>query len=248
VRALFWARRLRNGIKKLAAGLRPFGESVWPGVKNDLFVAHESIYLYFASLVAGRRVLDAGCGTGYGSALLARSGAASVLAVDIDRFSIRYARRRYSAPNLTFLTADCERLDLPEASLDVIVSSNVLEHLDRPERFLALAADALTAGGRLVVALPPITYAAALEQHERIRYHRSNLSVDGWLELFARCGWSVAVLAHRYAPEPALPDFRSLEPSRLSAGDFTVLPSHRNAVYAEPPITVVYALARERPG
>src|SRR5262249_45035184 len=93
-------RRLRNGVAKVAAGLTPFGESVWPGVRNDLFVAHESIYAYFATFAQGRRVLDAGCGAGYGALALARAGARSVLAVDIDRRNIAYGRRHFAHPSI----------------------------------------------------------------------------------------------------------------------------------------------------
>src|SRR5689334_18904699 len=100
--------RVSNGIRKVAAGLRPFSESVWPGVRDDLFVAHESIYVFAQRFVAGQNVLDAGCGTGYGSFLLARSGASSVLGVDRDRSSVRFAKRRYQADNLAFRVTDLE--------------------------------------------------------------------------------------------------------------------------------------------
>ena len=89
--------RAINPIRKVAAGLRPFSESVWPGVRNDLFVAHESIYRYFGERVRGLEVLDAGCGTGYGSRILAESGARHVVGIDLDRHDIRYARRHYGS-------------------------------------------------------------------------------------------------------------------------------------------------------
>jgi len=60
----YWHKRFLNGMRKVASGLRPFNESVWPGVRNDLFVAHESLYQLAAPYAAGARVLDAGCGTG----------------------------------------------------------------------------------------------------------------------------------------------------------------------------------------
>src|SRR5947208_2883717 len=80
--------RFRNGVAKVAAGLTPFGESVWPGVRNDLFLAHESIYRFFTMHASGKRVLDAGCGAGYGSYALAQAGALSVQGVDRDHRNI----------------------------------------------------------------------------------------------------------------------------------------------------------------
>jgi hypothetical protein len=52
--------RVMNGVRKVAAGLRPFNESVWPGVRNDLFVAHQSIYHFASQYVVDRSLLDAG--------------------------------------------------------------------------------------------------------------------------------------------------------------------------------------------
>lgn len=43
--------RTINGLRKVAAGLKPFSESVWPGVRNDLFVANQSIASLRASVV-----------------------------------------------------------------------------------------------------------------------------------------------------------------------------------------------------
>lgn len=236
--------RLRNGLAKVAAGLTPFGESVWPGVRNDLFLAHESIYRFFAGRVRGRRVLDAGCGAGYGSHALAVAGAASVQAVDIDKRNISYARRHFSHPAIRFDVADLDSFSAPPASFDLVVSSNVLEHLEDPEHFLATVAASLAAGGEVLVAIPPITFAGALAEHRRIQHHRSNLTVDQWLSLFQAQAWNVSIHAHRYLPDPSAPDFRSPYPSALEPAGFAFLPATRDALYADPPITALFILTR----
>lgn len=245
--------RFRNGVLKVAAGLTPFGESVWPGVRNDLYVAHESIYRFFASQAGGRRVLDAGCGMGYGAHALALAGAHSVRAFDVDPRSILYAKRHYAHESTTFAVADLESLSLPAASLDLAVSSNVLEHLERPARFLQALAGALEPGGAALIALPPITSPDSAAQHDRIRYHRSNFSIDEWLSLFREQGWQTTTHAHRYPEDPSAPDFGSPFPSRLNPEGFVFLTESRDSLYREPPITVLYSLTRthhgpDRPG
>lgn len=236
--------RIRNGVAKVAAGLTPFGESVWPGVRNDLFLAHESIYRYFATFADGRRVLDAGCGAGYGPFALAQAGARSVRALDIDRRSIAYGRRHYAHPAIEFAVADLDRLDLTEGSLDLVVSSNCLEHLNEPARFLGQVRKALSPGGLAVLAVPPITSPQLLEENRGIHFHRSNLTVDGWLGLVGSVGWNeVTVVAHRYTESP-LPDFNSPVRSRLSPHAFTFTSTTRDAVYSDVPITVVFVLSR----
>ena len=147
----YWLQRASNGIRKVASGLRPFGESVWPGVRNDLFVAHESIDRFFSNFAKGRRLLDGGCGTGYGAFHLAKNGAFSVAAIDADRLSIRYARKHFAADNLTFDVGDLEELPYQRASFDLVVSSNALEHLRNPSRFLQGLQRVLTSDGKAII-------------------------------------------------------------------------------------------------
>jgi len=235
--------KLTNGIRKLLAGLRPFGESVWPGVRNDLFVAHRSIYLFFARHVADRRVLDAGCGTGYGSLELAVAGARSVLGIDVDRLSIRYARKHFRAPNLHFEAVDCEEMGEVDQTFDVIVSSNVIEHLEDPRAFLDSAGELLGAHGILVIAVPPILSDADLARHQGIHYHRANLSVDGWLALFNDAGWRAEIFRHDYSGSSRL-DFGSPNPSRATPEELTFTPADRDGLYARAPITALFVLQR----
>jgi SAM-dependent methyltransferase len=98
-------------------------------------------------------VLDAGCGVGYGSALLA-SRARRVVGVDRANDAIAYARRRYGAPNVDFREADLLSLDLPDASFDVVCSFEVIEHLQEQERFVAEVARVLRPGGAFLVSTP----------------------------------------------------------------------------------------------
>jgi 2-polyprenyl-3-methyl-5-hydroxy-6-metoxy-1,4-benzoquinol methylase len=240
----YWQARVANGLRKVAAGLRPFNESVWPGVRNDLFVAHESLYRLAAPRASGARVLDAGCGTGYGAAIFAEAGAKSVLAVDVDPFSVRYARRRFRHPALTFRRADCQRLSLPPRSFDLVFSSNVLEHLERPEAFLSAAFDVLSDGGAAVLAVPPITTEGVLEENRGIHYHRSNLTLAAWAELLARLPWSLTLFHHRYTGAAPPPDFRSPFPSARPASEFALVEGTVEEAYRDCPYTAVFVARR----
>jgi 2-polyprenyl-3-methyl-5-hydroxy-6-metoxy-1,4-benzoquinol methylase len=243
-RLRYWQARLLNGTRKVASGLRPFNESVWPGVRNDLFVAHKSLYQLAAPYAAGARVLDAGSGTGYGAAVFAGAGARSVLAVDLDSFSIRFARRHFPHPAITFRRADCEKLALPSQSLDLVFSSNVLEHLEHPEAFLATAFDALVPGGLAVLAVPPIITEAVLQENRGIPYHRSNLTLSEWAALLSRFSWSVTLYHHRFVGSGPPPDFTSPFPSRLSISDFSLSEGTVEEAYRSCPLTAVFLARR----
>lgn len=234
-------RRVINGMRRIATGLPPAGEAVWPGVRNDLFVAHESVYHFAARFVANRRVLDAACGTGYGSDILAASGATEVLGIDIDSRRIAYAARHHRRPNLEYRVGDCAALDLPAKAFDFIVSSNTLEHLDDPAAFLASAADLLVADGELLVVVPPVLSAADLAEHANNRHHVSSLSVRAWAELFAAGGWSLRFFSHR--SDVAL-DFGSPLPSHAAVSDFAFIEEPLSAAYVRAPLSAAYLLRR----
>jgi SAM-dependent methyltransferase len=114
---------------------------------------HVTRYLFAVKRIAGLRVLDAACGTGYGSSILARA-AASVTGVDNDPTTIAFASRRWGSASTAFVMADVQRLPFAGGSFDAIVSFETIEHVPDPERFLSECARVLVAGGRLVISTP----------------------------------------------------------------------------------------------
>lgn len=134
----------------------PFtGERFTPECVREIAYEHWHRYAFVRPLAAGRRVLDAACGEGYGSALLARAGG-QVLGVDIGADAVAHARSRYAGqPGLRFEQGDATALDgLPDASFDLIVSFETLEHVLAQERLLDGFARLLAPGGLLLVSTP----------------------------------------------------------------------------------------------
>jgi 2-polyprenyl-3-methyl-5-hydroxy-6-metoxy-1,4-benzoquinol methylase len=237
----FVVTRVWNAARKLASGLPLGGEAVWPGVRNDLFVAHESIYRFAAAWAAGRRVLDAACGTGYGSVLLAQAGARSVTGVDLNRRRVSFAARTFRAPQLDFEVADCESLQFDDSSFDLVVSSNTLEHLHRPERFLRHASRLLSPDGRLIVAVPPVLSEADVRAHALNHAHVTNRSVREWSDLFLAEGWACRYFNHR-CRRPL--DFAAPHHSDVEATSFEFLEGDIGEAYVAAPITAIYLLRR----
>jgi len=215
-------RRLLNAVRKVRAGLRLRGESISPEVPNDLYQAHRSIYLFAGRLVEDRRVLDLGCGSGYGTSLLEEHGARAVVGLDLDPRSIRYARRRFCREDVEFRVGDAEALPPDLGRFDFVVASNVLEHLRSPQRAVERIARRLSPRGRLFVAVPPIVDEQGLAVHEAIPYHRSNLLIEQWQELLGRHFRDLEAWRH-LPPEGAQLDFSDPFPSRVHAEDFRFL-------------------------
>ena len=134
----------------------PFtGERFTPECVREIAHEHWHRYAFARTLASGRRVLDAACGEGYGSALLAAAGA-RVLGVDVDPATIAHARTRYAGlDGLRFEVGDATALDaLPDATFDLIVSFETLEHVHDQDRLLDGFARLLAPGGVLLVSTP----------------------------------------------------------------------------------------------
>ncbi len=134
------------------------GERVIPGeVDIDLLNEHLARYTFAARLSRGKRVLDAGCGAGYGSAELAR-GAERVVGMDRAAEAVEFAREHYRAPNLWFERGSCTALPHADASFDLVVAFEVIEHLENWRQFLAEARRVLAPCGQFIVSTPNRLY------------------------------------------------------------------------------------------
>ena len=100
-------------------------------------------------------VLDAACGTGYGSRILAEK-AAQVYGIDISEDAVQYARKKYISENINFQTMSVEKLDFPDNFFDLIVSFETIEHVEHEIqiRFLAEIKRCLKPTGVLIMSTP----------------------------------------------------------------------------------------------
>ncbi|MDQ4021681.1 MAG: glycosyltransferase, partial [Actinomycetota bacterium] len=127
---------------------------------DDLQVVYEHYHRYaLASRFAtGARVLDLGCGEGFGPALLA-SGARDVVGIDIDPRTVEHAAAHYPKDNLHFTTGsmiDPELLAGAEP-FDVITCFEALEHVEEQDILLAVVRRLLAPGGIFLTSTPDVT-------------------------------------------------------------------------------------------
>jgi SAM-dependent methyltransferase len=134
------------------------GERVVPGkVEVDLWNEHFARYAFACEFADGKRVLDLGCGTGYGTAELSRR-AADVTGVDVAFEAVEHARANFRQDNITFRQASATVTGLPDAAFDLIVAFEVIEHIPNWRELLAEAKRLLAPGGLFLVSTPNRTY------------------------------------------------------------------------------------------
>jgi SAM-dependent methyltransferase len=125
---------LRSGERQVATTL--------DAIRAD----HVARYRWAAQILPpASRVLDFGCGIGYGAMILAEAGH-SVLAFDIDAETVAFAAVHFAHPNITYRSLGC----FPVEPLDAVIAFEVIEHLAEP----AIALAAMSAAPILLASVP----------------------------------------------------------------------------------------------
>jgi glycosyltransferase involved in cell wall biosynthesis/SAM-dependent methyltransferase len=159
------------------------GERIVPGADNcennfadKMYQEHLARYAFAVQWAKGKRVLDVGCGVGYGSHWLAENGAETVLAFDISPDTIEHAREFYSHPNVIYKVASATDFDFGKR-FDVITCFELIEHVDDQRAVIQCIRQALSDEGVLIISTP-----RALEA-KRTHFHTHEFSELEFREL-----------------------------------------------------------------
>jgi SAM-dependent methyltransferase len=166
------------------------GERTTPGLdeENYWFRRHEVVYQWLASRCAGREVLEAGCGEGYGADLIA-GVARRVIALDYDESAVAHARTRY--PRVHVIRGNLTELPLADGSVDAVVNFQVIEHLWDQDRFVRECARVLRPSGLLMVSTPNrITFSPGRDTPIN-PFHTRELNADELTQLLVDAGFAL---------------------------------------------------------
>jgi SAM-dependent methyltransferase len=184
--------------------------------------------------VAGRDVLELGCGAAQWSAALVDAGARPV-GLDLSSRQLRHARRHVgnASPGVPLVLASAERVPIRDASFDVVLSDHGAMSFCEPERTLPEVARLLRPGGLLAFCgstpLLAMTWDTRRDrqsrtlQHEYFGMRRLDfddgtvdfvLATGEWLQLFRRFGFAVEDLVELRPPEGATTTYDEFVPYR----------------------------------
>jgi len=145
---------------------------------RESFPVERGVFSSFA-MTANSRVLDLCCGDGFNSYHFYCLRAKHVTAIDFDREAIRWAKRNYKAPNLSFSIGDI-RTDIPDGPFDNIVWDAAVEHFTETEitDIMSRLKTVLTPSGTLsgYTIIEPAGGGKHLHQHEYEFHSKEDLA------------------------------------------------------------------------
>ncbi|WP_409344197.1 glycosyltransferase [Paenibacillus sp. MBLB4367] len=147
---------MNKSIKVVFWKMEFTGERFTPGLTDkQLEAEHLQRYYSITELVKGKVVLDAACGEGYGAFHIAQ-GAKEVYGVDIDHETITHATNKYTRANLHYIQGSVEKLNIPDNTIDIVVSFETIEHIDEFQQhgFLKEIVRVLKKDGIVIISTP----------------------------------------------------------------------------------------------
>jgi SAM-dependent methyltransferase len=164
------------------------------------------VYQRLAQCCAGREVLEAGCGEGYGADLIA-GVARRVIALDYDEATVAHVRAHY--PRVEVIRGNLAELPLADASVDVVVNFQVIEHLWDQAQFVSECARVLRSSGLLMVSTPNRNTFSPGRDTPINPFHTRELNADELTQLLVDAGFaSVSLSGVFHGPRLAEMDAR----------------------------------------
>jgi len=185
---------------------------------------------WIATHSPGKVVLDYACGHGHHATMAAQFGAALAIGIDISPVSVAIARNDAAAAGVqdrtAFAQADCENTCLPDSSIDVIICSGMLHHLDLSYAFpelrrilkpggIILAAEALRYNPLIRIYRKLTPQMRSKWEEEHILSYRDLRFASHFFEVKNVRHWTLVALWGVYMP-PLLSLFRWIDSYLLS--------------------------------
>ncbi len=186
--------------------LRDTGERMIPtndGELSYVFARHKFAYEVAREYAVSKRVLDIGCGTGYGCKIL--SGVAlSVVGIDYSLEAIAFCNAKFPSPNVSFIHTDILNLRVQQ-EFDTAISFQVIEHMADLDLFLDKMKAAVQKGGAILITTPNVREPTS--DADANPFHVNEMNYASFHELLSRHFPSFDLLGIGYASSNRLRTF-----------------------------------------
>ncbi len=188
---------------------------------------HIPRYVLARMLATGKQVLDFGCGTGYGTAMLAEQ-ATEVIGLDIDCHAISWARDYHCDSRLRFYQSDDLGATLPCASFDLITCFEMIEHVDHAMQrdTIASISRLLMDDGVFVISTPNPEVTKLYGENP---YHLREMTEREFIDLLSESFSHVKILYQKVRASVSFDYFRNKGAHHIEAKD-----SDHNSTNLEP--------------
>jgi SAM-dependent methyltransferase len=222
-----------------------------PGLMAGMLIdaEHRGRYWWAASVVTGKRVLDAACGIGYGANILASAGASEVVGVDHAAHVIEAAREE-AEPRVTFEVADLLNLPFANDAFDVVVCFEGIEHVAAPYTALDEIERVLMPAGVLAISSPNRSVYVQGNPHHRHEFVPDELDSElrkrfEHVRLVRQHGWLAAAILEDAAFEAGdgtavdSAAVRKIAPAELGAETYTLALASNDVLPTTRPVVVL---------
>jgi len=170
--------------------------------ENYLFDFHKQRYIIACEYISGKKILDIACGTGYGTDIIKKGGALVAIGIDIDISAVNEAKDKYEVESLTYFCHDYNDLkdvdkleeelkEILKNKLDVVVSFETIEHLEKPDDFIKTISKYLKKDGLLITSVPVTPSVDANP------FHMHDFTTNSFKQMLAGNGFEVLKTIHQ---------------------------------------------------
>lgn len=211
------------------------------GIRAD----HRARYQFVVDQYRGlepQRIIDVGCGIGYGAKALVQAGH-KVVAVDRSEEAIAFAGDHYADPNLVFVIDDVNSglMGFDNGRFDVAVCFEIIEHLEYPDPVLQ---DLRRIAKTLAVSVPnedAFPFRSAANDFQGYKFHFQHYTRDQLQALLTRNGWKIVAWYGQEGPESGL------TPELMTGRTLIATAVHSNQEPEAPPVRHLTGRPTDRP-
>jgi len=134
----------------------------WQQIAKNIFTFNAYVSIRYQQVVnqiprqKSLKILDIGCGDGVLAYLISQKIRADITGIDIDFSAIKFARQQFKNQNIKarFLKSSAYKLPFKKQFFDVVIATEIIEHLGKPEIMLKEIKRVLKPKGKIIITTP----------------------------------------------------------------------------------------------